>query len=139
MRLRGRRGWGTMVRVKRLVHVAILLIGLGAACAARGQAPVVLGPETDQAQLEPHLALLRDPTGQMTLADAQAAAAAGRFAPNRTERIHLGFTDDAVWVRFALRSARPAPAKWFVGLRHVRFEEIDWHVVRAGRPAEHAG
>ena len=43
-----------------------------------------------------------------------------------------------MWVRFALRSARPATAKWFVGLRHVRFEEIDWYVVRANRPPEHA-
>ena len=127
-----------MERVKRFVHVAILAIGWGAACMAPGQVPVVLGPETEQVQLEPHLGLLRDPTGEMSLAEAQAAAAAGRFAPNQDERIHLGFTDDAVWVRFALRSARPAPAKWFVGLRHVRFEEIDWHVVRSGQPVEHA-
>ena len=127
-----------MERVKRFVHVAILAIGWGAACMAPGQVPVVLGPETEQVQLEPHLGLLRDPTGEMSLAEAQAAAAAGRFAPNQDERIHLGFTDDAVWVQFALRSERPATAKWFVGLRHVRFEEIDWHVVRTDRPPEHA-
>ncbi len=127
-----------MERVKRFVHVATLLIGLGAAGVARGQAPVVLGPETESVRLEPHLALLRDPSGAMTLAEAQAAAAAGGFAPNRAAQIQLGFTDDAVWVRFALRSARLAPAKWFVGLRHVRFEEIDWHVVRTNGTAEHA-
>ena len=127
-----------MAGVKRFVQLALLAIGLGAACAARGQAPAVLGPETEQVRLEPHLALLRDPAGDMTLAAAQAAAAAGRFEPNREGHVHLGFTDDAVWVRFALRSARPATAKWFVRLQHVRFEEIDWHVVRAGRPVEHA-
>ncbi len=137
-RLRGVRRWGNMAGVKTFVQLALLALGLGVACAARGQAPAVLGPETDQAPLEPHLALLRDPPGTLTLAEAQAAAAAGRFEPNREERIHLGFTDDAVWVRFALRSARPATAKWFVGLRHVRFEEIDWYVVRANRPPEHA-
>ena len=127
-----------MAGVKRFVQVAILVVGLGAACPARGQTPAVLAPETEQMRLEPHLALLRDPTGLMTLAEAQAAAAAGRFEANREPSIHLGFTDDAVWVRFALRSARPATAKWFVALRHVRFEEIDWYVMRSGRLAEHA-
>ena len=124
--------------VRKFVQLAALVVGLGAAGAARGQVPVVLAPETEQVPLEPHVALLRDPAGNMTLAEAQAAAVAGHFEPNRERQIHLGFTDDAVWVRFSLRSARPAAAKWFVGLRHARFEEIDWHVVRAGRPAEHA-
>ena len=126
-----------MERVKRFVHVATLLIGLGAAGVARGQAPVVPGPETESVRLEPHLALLRDPSGAMTLAEAQAAAAAGGFAPNREEDVHLGFTADAVWVRFVLKSEGAIHSEWFVELEHTRFEEIDWHAVHADGAVEH--
>ncbi len=132
------RGWGTIPGVRRVLQTVFLAGLLARGWSAPAQAPAVLAPETEQVRLAPHLGILRDPSGQLTLAEAQAAAAEGRFAPAREDPVRLGFTDDAVWVRFALRSARPATAKWFVGLRHVRFEEIDWHVVRMNGPAEHA-
>ena len=126
-----------MPRVNKLVQIAILAAVLGAAGPAWTQEPVVLSAATRAVPLARHLAVWRDPSGRATFAQAQVADAAGCFAPNAEPSLHFGFTDDAIWLRFDLRSTLATDSPWFVELAHVRFEEIDWHVVRAGRPVEH--
>mgnify|MGYP003617734747 FL=1 len=126
-----------MPRVNKLVQIAILAAVLGAAGPAWTQEPVVLSAATRAVPLARHLAVWRDPSGRATFAQAQVADAAGCFAPNAEPPLHFGFTDDAIWLRFDLRSTLATDSPWFVELAHVRFEEIDWHVVRAGRPVEH--
>ena len=135
--MRGSGGAGNMPKVNKLVQIAILAAGLGAAGPAWTQEPVVLSAATRTVPLTPHVAIWRDPSGRATFAQAQVADAAGCFVPNAEPSLHFGFTDDAIWLRFDLRSTLATDSPWFVELAHVRFEEIDWHVVRAGRPAEH--
>jgi len=126
-----------MPKVNKLVQIAILAAGLGAAGPAWTQEPVVLSAATRAVPLTPHVAVWRDPSGRATFAQAQVADAAGCFAPNAEPSLHFGFTDDAVWLRFGLRSTLATDSKWCIELAHARFEEIDWHVVRTGRLAEH--
>jgi len=96
----------------------------------------VLAEETGSVRLGPYAAILRDPTGKLAFADVRAPETAARFAPNRKETIHFGFTDDAIWLRFALRAETALPEKWIVELAHARFEQVDWFVVRGGALAE---
>ncbi|HPR69222.1 MAG TPA: 7TM diverse intracellular signaling domain-containing protein [Kiritimatiellia bacterium] len=114
-----------------------LLLGAGlAGGAAGGAAPVVLTDSTRTINLVPHLEILRDPGGALEMAEVCAEEEAGRFRPSGGQYF-FGFTDDAIWVRTAVRAETTRSRTWFFELAHARFEEVDWHVVRAGRPAEH--
>jgi len=114
-----------------------LLLGAGlAGGAAGGAAPVVLTDSTRTINLVPHLEILRDPGGALEMAEVCAEEEAGRFRPSGGQYF-FGFTDDAIWVRTAVRAETTRPRTWFFELAHARFEEVDWHVVRGGRPAEH--
>ena len=55
-----------------------------------------------QTSLAPYLAYLRDPGGQLTLADVEAPSTAARFAAFGDTFPNLGPTSDAIWVRLAL-------------------------------------
>lgn len=57
------------------------------------------------------VSLLRDPGGSLGIAEVASPALAGRFQPV-TDGLRLGYTQDVVWVRVALRRAADAPPRW---------------------------
>lgn len=60
-----------------------------------------------------HLAVLRDPSGQLTIEDVSHTPYAGLFQP-LPGGLMEGFTSDAVWVRFSLLRSPDAPAQWLL-------------------------
>lgn len=82
--------------------------------------------------LTPFLSVFRDASGTLDLERVRDAFAEGRF--ERTERPwpQFGFTADAVWVRFELRSDRAEPVERLVELRTARMDELDWYEIGEG-------
>jgi hypothetical protein len=81
----------------------IWLIGLGAAAPAASAA-------------QPKLAVLEDPTGELTIA--QVRSQPQRFEAWPTERgpINLGLSDSAYWIRVELDLPHSASADWVLEL-----------------------
>lgn len=127
-----------MPPVKKRFQLALVLLAVGLVNVARGQAPVVLSAATTSERLSPHLAVWRDGAGAATLGEAQAAWQAGQFTPLGERPTGLGFTKDAVWVRFALRATTPTRAVWYVRLSAPIVDEVDWFMLRAGEEVAHA-
>jgi diguanylate cyclase (GGDEF)-like protein len=74
-----------------------------------------------------HLALLRDPSGQMDWAAAQAADRAGRFAPvdSTASDLRLGYTTDAIWLRLRLTNASPDPSEHLLELAYAQLARVE--------------
>jgi signal transduction histidine kinase len=64
----------------------------------------------ERADLLPHTAWLRDPTGAMTVAQAQASSS---WHPS-TGRLNEGFTHDAIWLRIQIDRPVEAPPLWIL-------------------------
>lgn len=74
-----------------------------------------LTPGQDSFQLAPHLEILEDPTGSLTVAQVTSPAWVGRFRPSRSQSISLGITTSAFWFRFRLeRRGGPREPKSFI-------------------------
>jgi signal transduction histidine kinase len=110
----------------------------GLLCAS-AQEPVPLEETTSRLPLMPHAAVLRDPSGTLSFSEVSAPASAERFVPNHADSAHYGFTPDALWVRWALRSEATVSKEWIIELAHTRFDLIDWYTVRSnGQVERHA-
>ena len=101
----------------RLSSIAGVLCILIVCAAVRSRAAAAQGPPApfDVAQvhapasLSPHLAVLRDPSRRLTLADVTAPGQAARFMPAGTGEPNFGLSADAAWVRFALTNSGSEP------------------------------
>jgi signal transduction histidine kinase len=117
------------------MQVALVVTALCWARVAGAAQPVLLTPDTAGLNLAPHLEVLRDVTTRVTFQEARAAHAAGRFKPNVQPWPQYGFTPDAIWLHFNLRSTLTERATWLVELQTARMDWLDWHEVRDGTPA----
>ncbi len=130
------RAWGG--RAALGVLWLAVLPGLSLAAPVRDTAVVAIAEDGDvKIDLAPSLYVLRDPGGAMTLTEACAAFAAGRFVQNPDPIPAFGYTTDAVWLRIVFFSRLAEPHKRLLELRSSRLERVDWHVIREGHPAEH--
>ncbi len=125
-----------MWRWKSIVHLAVVLTAFSFISAA-AQEPAQLSPEIRMLSLSPYLSILRDASQSLTFEQVRSPSVAEQFRQNRDEKVHYGFTPDAVWVCFQLQSAADFPKEWFVELDHTRFDLLDWFVVRNGTLTEH--
>lgn len=101
-----------MVVLRRTLACLLILLGLGAVLAAaepNGVAPLRVGEE--HRALDDQIALLRDPGGQLTVAEVAAPDMRRRFVALR-RGVSQGFTRGAVWLRIPLRRDADAPAQW---------------------------
>lgn len=105
---------------------------LPAGAQALDAAPVVDAAQIGQQPLSltAYLAVLEDPSQQLTLADVQRPDVAARFTtdPRPAEALNFGITASAYWLRLAMRNsgAQPAPVMLEVGyprLSHVAFHQ----------------
>lgn len=107
------------------------LAGLVLAIRAGAREPVVLREGFRRATLEGHLSVLRDSGGRLTADEILAPAAQERFSPLAGAFPVFGFTKDAIWIRFSVRSASDRPLPVVAELALARFDRLDWHVVPA--------
>ena len=100
-----------MVVVRRTLAFLLILLALGATLAAAEPLVEPLRADEEQRALDDQIALLRDPSGQLTVADVAAPDMQRRFVAVH-QGVALGFTRDAVWLRIPLRRDADAPAQW---------------------------
>lgn len=67
-----------------------------------------------------HLALLRDPGGQLD-AEAVATAASWEVLPGS---LKLGFTDDAIWLRLNVQRGAAEPVRWLLTLSNALLDDV---------------
>lgn len=98
-----------------LRHILVGLLALQVSCASLsavdqdGPRRLLVGDE--QRQLDDQIALLRDPSGLLTIAEVAAPSMQSRFVAQR-HGVAQGFTRDVVWLRIALQREAAAPALW---------------------------
>lgn len=101
----------------------ILLLLVVPACAWRAAGKSSLPPA--------EIGLLPDPSGQMGIAEAAASNTSPRYRLLEGNRVSLGFTREALWVRFALDQA-PGPAPWVLELPASWLDRAELYLPRPG-------
>ena len=117
--------------------LATLAVLVGAACGSSAEDVARLTAGTTRLPLTPYLSVYRDVSGTFTLDQAQQAFHEGRFQPARRPWPSFGFTTDAIWARFAVRSETADPTLWLTELRTARMGELDWYLLRGNGEVEH--
>ena len=101
-----------MVALRHTLACLIVLLGLGASLAAAEPRVVQrLLADEEQRTLDNQVALLRDPSGQLTIDDVAAPSLQSRFVAQQ-HGVAQGFTRDVVWLRIPLQRDAAAPALW---------------------------
>jgi hypothetical protein len=99
-------------------------------CRASGPEGVLIGGMEGSVDIGRHGRLLRDPARRMTLTNAMKVGDA-LWVPLPAAGIpSLGFTDDALWVRYRLVNVATNGVRVVLELRWGRFAELDWYVLR---------
>lgn len=85
------------------------------------QAPLVVSAETKRADLIPHMSILRDPGGVISVSEAANAsdwqALAGQF--------NMGFTKDALWLRVEVERPTTSPQhEWIVEVNNAVLDDL---------------
>ncbi|MBU3664629.1 MAG: hypothetical protein FGM15_01945 [Chthoniobacterales bacterium] len=121
------------VRITPWCLCVALFVWLPAMARAAEPSPVVIDGQPFLAELGPHLALLQDPSGALTIDDVLTPGQASQFVPASVPVPTFGFTKAAVWMRFEIesRSARDEPLMVELGM--ARMSRFEWYVVADGR------
>jgi signal transduction histidine kinase len=104
---------------------------LWSTCIGSGAGTLTLHENTTKVELAPYLSLFHDPSGRMGLDEVKQVWAKGGFEPVTGLRPTLGFTTDAVWLRFELRHGGTNPREWFVELMTSRMDSVEFHLIRS--------
>ena len=106
-----------------LLMLVILAAVARAAPAASPPEVVITGAGDLPLQVE-RMALLRDPTRDLALADVRAPQTAGDFKPAPPGIPNLGTDSDAVWARFAVRNATDQALALLLVLADARIAQV---------------
>ena len=123
-----------MNRFTTLTTLVVLLCG---GFASQAEDCILLTASTTRLPLTPWLSTYRDVSGAATLEQAQQAFRDGHFQASRKPWPSFGFTPNAVWVRFAVRSETAGQLLWLTELRTARMSELDWYLIRRDGRVEH--
>lgn len=85
--------------------------------------PVKPGPGEASFNLGPHVEVLEDPEGQLTI-DEVSGSFADRFQPSAHENPSFGFTRSVIWLRFTLDLSESAGHPWYLVQRHPIIDHI---------------
>lgn len=80
-----------------------------------------------------HVDVLRDPGGELTVEDVASPAHASAFAPASGD-LALGFTHDAVWLRFQVGMPAKGPRRWLLETAPPLLEEVQLYTPRTAGP-----
>jgi hypothetical protein len=114
-----------------------VLLLLGGAGAVPG-APVMECGEGEVVNLADYAAMLRDPSGAMTMEDILRADDRGEFVPLDGVTPSLGFSQDAFWFVFYARASEPREKELVAELMTSRMREVDWYAVGRDGIVRHA-
>lgn len=90
--------------------------------------PVLVGaPGSGGQDLTPHWTFLQDPAANLTLAQVQAAQAAGQFTPVPAGKnaVSFGITHSAYWLRVVLRNPADMPVAPLLEISNARISKVD--------------
>ena len=126
-----RLAWTFVLRMRRFAQalLAVFLGGLGTAIAADS---VDLDANTARLSLTPYLSIYRDTSGTMGLAEVRQVSAGWQESPRPDSRPTLGFTTDAVWMRFRVQNRDSVVVTGLVELNSPRMDEVDGYVLHDG-------
>ncbi len=112
--------------------VALLLFLITAATAARSNEPTLTADSRGAVPVWPAITLLADPDSSLTLDQARAAAAAGRFTAHEGTPSNLGRSTSTVWLRFAVEVRGDEPVHRVLEIDYPSLNRIDLHVLKDG-------
>lgn len=118
-----------MVLRKLLLAVLCVLFAAAEAGAAGASEPLVINGQSFLTRLGPHLSLLRDPSGTLTVKDFQSVEFQDRLVPAGTGVPVAGFTRDVVWIQFELLSQSIRDETVIVELGMSRMGHFEWYVL----------
>ena len=107
----------------------LLCLGLGA---AHANEPALLLDSRSAVAVWPAVSILADAEGSLTLAQAMAAAAAGRFTVPEGTPSNLGRSANTVWLRFAVEVPGAEPVQRVLEIDYPPLNRIDLHVLKDG-------
>lgn len=115
-----------------LVGLALLtlLSLLVRASTARAESPLALASDLRGVALGPHMALLEDPGGRLTVEQVSAPASAARFVPGSRDAPSFGFTDSIYWIRLVVHNPSDAPRAWLLELANPLLDEVTLYTPR---------
>lgn len=98
--------------------------------ASHPQPPVLIDAGQSMFSLDPHMAYLRDASGELTLADVQQLGE--RFVPAHHRReLQLSYIADEVWLRVELQSVAARPVERILALEYAYLDRVTLYQVRA--------
>ena len=112
-----------MSRITALIVLLICLVFQ----AGDGTAAVRLSPDAQSVRLAPHVMLLEDAGGSLTLADVQRRA--GEFKPSGVQddaAINFGYSSAAWWLRLEFAADPEAPRDWLLDVAFPTLDSIEY-------------
>jgi len=85
---------------------------------------VILTDEQGEYPLSLHLEILEDPSRNLTIEDVTSPQFEEKFVPNLKPRPSLGYTPNAIWVRFRVKNSASAINNWRLVLGDARMERF---------------
>jgi diguanylate cyclase (GGDEF)-like protein/hemerythrin-like metal-binding protein len=119
---------GTRLLAACLVASAALLAPVAPA------APVIL-PDAGSGPIGAHADILVERGTRLSLADAQASHAAGKFTPSEDIIPSFGLGAPPMWLRIPVSNPAAVPLTRQLRIENAWLDEIEIHFVRDGRPA----
>ncbi len=100
-----------MTRPKAIALFILLLFGCPPASA---QESLRIHPDLDRQSMGPYLSYLKDPSGQLSLADIRDPEFQGRFQPLPEGDQNLGYSEATIWLRFRAYNPSPKRLSWYL-------------------------
>jgi hypothetical protein len=124
-----------LLLTRALIALAALMLAAHIRAApASGAAPISITDLTDLPLQVERMALLRDPTGALGLAEVRKPDIARAFTPVADGVPNLGTGREAVWARFAVHNATGEPLSLVLALTDARTGQVAfWALDEAGR------
>ncbi len=97
----------------------------GTALAQSGADPAILTDGLGEYPLGLHLEILEDPSGGLTIEQVSSPAFASQFVPSQVDVPNLGYTDNAIWVRFEVKNETSVTEQWLLEVAFANIHFID--------------
>lgn len=93
------------------------------------QGAVTLRADQGSYELGLHHEYLEDPSGQWGIDDVMGASVAVQFKPSEANRLKIGFSDSAYWLRFELHNLDPSNTQWLLGTTYPQLDHVDTYLI----------
>ena len=87
--------------------------------------PVVLTDAQGEYSLGPHMDILEDPGGELTIDQVSSPAYEAQFIPSQTESPNYGFTNSVYWVRLDLDNETHKANEWLLEVNFANMHYVD--------------